>query len=77
MCDLVVKNEYTTATEAGRKKLMEYVQNYNNNLDESDPLSRKIGLDEAFAICNIEEFIKSKTSIIEIVREALEIRFYL
>lgn len=76
MNDLVLnKNEYTIETAEGRKNLMTYVDNYNKNIDESDPLSRKIGLDEAFAICNVEGFIKSKNAIAEIVREALEIGF--
>lgn len=76
MNDLVLnKNEYTIETAEGRQNLMAYIENYNKNIDESDPLSRKIGLDEAFAICNIEGFIKSKNAIAEIVREALEIGF--
>lgn len=76
MNDLVLnKNEYTIETAEGRKNLMAYIDNYNKNIDESDPLSRKIGLDEAFAICNVEGFIKSKNAIAEIVREALEIGF--
>ena len=76
MNDLVLnKNEYTIETAEGRKNLMTYVDNYNKNIDESDPLSRKIGLDEAFAICNVEGFIKSKNAIAEVVREALEIGF--
>lgn len=76
MNDLVLnKNEYTIETAEGRQNLMAYIDNYNKNIDESDPLSRKIGLDEAFAICNVEGFIKSKNAIAEIVREALEIGF--
>lgn len=76
MNDLVLnKNEYTIETAEGRQNLITYIDNYNKNIDESDPLSRKIGLDEAFAICNIEGFIKSKNAIAEIVREALEIGF--
>jgi len=76
MNDLTLnKNEYTIETAEGRQNLMAYIDNYNKNIDESDPLSRKIGLDEAFAICNIEGFIKSKNAIAEIVREALEIGF--
>jgi hypothetical protein len=77
MNDIVLKNknDYNMETEAGRKNLLEYIDNYNKNIDENDPLSRKIGIDEAFAICNIEGYIKSKSSIIEIVREALEIGF--
>ena len=77
MNDIIIKdkNNYNMTTPEGRQNLMEYIENYNKNIDESDPLSRKIGFDEAFAICNIEGFIKSKSSIIEIVREALEIGF--
>lgn len=76
MNDLILnKNEYTIETAEGRKNLMAYIDNYNKNIDESDPLSRKIGLDEAFAICNVEGFIKSKNAIAEVVREALEIGF--
>lgn len=77
MNDIILKNknDYNMETAEGRQNLMEYIDNYNKNIDESDPLSRKIGYDEAFAICNIEGFIKSKSSIIEIVREALEIGF--
>lgn len=76
MNDLVLnKNEYTIETAEGRQNLMTYIDNYNKNIDESDPLSKKIGMDEAFAICNIEGFIKSKNAIAEIVREALEIGF--
>lgn len=76
MNDLVLnKNEYTIETAEGRQNLMAYIDNYNKNIDESDPLSRKIGLDEAFAICNVEGFIKSKNAIAEVVREALEIGF--
>lgn len=77
MSDIILKNknDYNMETVEGRQNLMEYIENYNKNIDESDPLSRKIGFDEAFAICNIEGFIKSKSSIIEIVREALEIGF--
>lgn len=76
MNDLVLnKNEYTIETAEGRKNLMAYIDNYNKSIDESDPLSRKIGLDEAFAICNVEGFIRSKNAIAEIVREALEIGF--
>lgn len=76
MNDLTLnKNEYTIETAEGRQNLMAYIDNYNKNIDESDPLSRKIGLDEAFAICNVEGFIKSKNAIAEIVREALEIGF--
>lgn len=77
MGDLIMKNknDYNMETEQGRKNLLEYIDNYNKNIDESDPLSRKIGFDEAFAICNIEGFIKSKSNIVEVVREALEIGF--
>lgn len=69
------KNEYTLKTAEGQENLKEFIINYNNNIDETDPLSRKIGFDEALAITNIEEFIKNKSAIIEIVREALEIAF--
>lgn len=77
MNELIVKNcsEYEMSTEVGRRNLMEYIENYNKNIDETDPLSRKIGFDEAFAICNVEGFIKSKSSVVEIVREALEIGY--
>lgn len=77
MNDIILKNknDYNMETSEGRQNLMKYIENYNKNIDENDPLSRKIGIDEAFAICNIEGFIKSKSNIIEIVREALEIGF--
>lgn len=77
MTDIILKNknDYNMETTEGRQNLLKYVDDYNKNIDESDPLSRKIGIDEAFAICNIEGFIKSKSSIVEIVREALEIGF--
>ena len=77
MNDIILKNknDYNMETEAGRKNLLEYIDNYNKNIDESDPLSRKISFEEAFAICNVEGYIKSKSSIVEIVREALEIGF--
>ena len=77
MENIMLKNKecYNMETAEGRQNLMEYIEKYNKNIDESDPLSRKIGFDEAFAICNVEGFIKSKNAIIEIVREALEIGF--
>lgn len=70
-----MKKNYNITTEEGRKNLMEYITEYNKNIDQSDPLSRTIGLEEAFAICDVEGYIKSKSSIVEIVREALEIGF--
>ena len=69
------KEKYNLTSEEGRKNLMEFAENYNKNIDENDPLSRKIGIEEALAICNVEEFIKSKNQVAEIVREALEIGF--
>lgn len=76
MGELVLnKKEYTLKTAEGQQNLRDYIENYNKNLDISDPLSRKIGFDEALAITNIEEFIRSKSSLVEAVREALEIAF--
>lgn len=77
MNNLIIKNknDYTLKTEEGRKSLQEYITLYNNNLDLSDPLARKIGVDEALAMCNIEEFIRDKSQVAEIVREAIEIGY--
>ena len=76
MSELVLnKKEYTLKTAEGQQNLRDYIENYNKNLDISDPLSRKIGFDEALAITNIEEFIRNKSSLVETVREALEIAF--
>ena len=69
------KNDYTLKTEEGRKNLQEYITLYNNNLDLSDPLARQIGIDEALAMCNVEEFIRAKSQVAEIVREAIEIGY--
>lgn len=76
MSELVLnKKEYTLKTTEGQNLLREYIENYNKNIDESDPLAKKIGMDEALAITNIEEFIRNKSSVAEIIREALEIAF--
>lgn len=69
------KNDYTMKTPEGVENLREYMTTYNNNLDTSDPIVKPIGLDEALAMCNVEEFIKTKSQVAEIVREALEIGF--
>lgn len=72
---LIAKNKecYNMATEEGRKNLGEYIQRYNDNINQDDPLSKPISYDEAFAICNVEGFIKSKPGVREAVAEALEI----
>lgn len=46
MNDIILKNknDYTMETPEGRQNLMEYIENYNKNIDDSDPLSRKIRL---------------------------------
>lgn len=76
MSELVLnKKEYTLKTVEGQNLLREYIENYNKNIDESDPLAKKIGMDEALAITNIEEFIRNKSNVAEIIREALEIAF--
>lgn len=76
MSELVLnKKEYTLKTTEGQNLLREYIENYNKNIDESDPLAKKIGMDEALAITNIEEFIRNKSNVAEIIREALEIAF--
>lgn len=69
------KNDYTLKTEDGRKNLQEYITSYNNNLDLNDPLARQIGIEEALAMCNVEEFIRTKSQVAEIVREAIEIGY--
>lgn len=77
MNKLIEKNNcsYSLKTEEGRKNLNDYIIKYNENIDPSDPIAKNIGFDEALALCNIEEFIKIKPGIAEIVREALEIGF--
>lgn len=76
MSELVLnKKEYTLKTAEGQANLRSYIEDYNNKIDADDPLSKKIGIDEALAITNIEEFIKNKSSVAEIIREALEIAF--
>lgn len=75
MESLAIKNKacYNMATEEGRKNLEEYIQCYNDNINQDDPLSKPISYDEAFAICNVEGFIKLKSGVREAVAEALEI----
>lgn len=76
MSELVLnKKEYTLKTAEGQANLRNYIEDYNSKIDVDDPLSKKIGIDEALAITNIEEFIKNKSSVAEIIREALEIAF--
>lgn len=76
MSELVLnKKEYTLKTAEGQELLREYIENYNKNIDLTDPIAKKIGIDEALAITNIEEFIRSKSNVAEIIREALEIAF--
>lgn len=77
MSDLILnKKEYTLKTEEGKKNLLDYVNYYNTNrVDVDDPINKKIGIEEALAITNIEEFIRNKSSVAEIIREALEIAF--
>ena len=77
MNNLIVKEkkEYNLRTKEGQDNLREYIQKYNEELDPDDPIAKKIGIDEALAICNVEEYIKGKSNIAEIVREALEIGF--
>lgn len=69
------KKKYTLKTAEGQELLRDYIAKYNERIDESDPLSKKIGIDEALAITNIEEFIRSKSLVAEVIREALEIAF--
>ena len=76
MSELVLnKKEYTLKTAEGQTNLRNYIEDYNSKIDVDDPLSKKIGMDEALAITNIEEFIRNKSSVAEIIREALEIAF--
>lgn len=76
MSELVIsKKEYTLKTAEGQANLRDYIEDYNSKIDVDDPLSKKIGIDEALAITNIEEFIRNKSSVAEIIREALEIAF--
>jgi hypothetical protein len=77
MNSLIVKEkkEYNLKTKEGQDNLREYIQKYNENIDPDDPIAKKIGIDEALAICNVEEYIRGKSNIAEIVREALEIGF--
>lgn len=76
MSDLVVnKKIYTLKTDEGKKNLLNYVNEYNSKVDVDDPISKKIGIEEALAITNIEEFIRNKSSVAEVIREALEIAF--
>lgn len=67
------KNNYTLKTEEGRVALHEYIKEYNNNLNELDPIAKEISINEALALTNIEEFIKTKPRCAEIVRESIEI----
>jgi len=69
------KKEYTLKTVEGQANLRNYIEEYNSKIDPDDPIAKKISFDEALAITNIEEFIRSKASIAEIIREALEIAF--
>lgn len=76
MSELVLnKKEYTLKTSEGQANLRNYIEEYNNKIDPDDPIAKRISFDEALAITNIEEFIRSKASIAEIIREALEIAF--
>lgn len=76
MSELVLnKKEYTLKTAEGQANLRNYIEDYNSKIDVDDPLSKKIGIDEALAITNIEEFIRNKSNVAEIIREALEIAF--
>ena len=67
------KNDYTLKTNEGRTALNDYIKAYNANLDPLDPIAKEIGINEALALTNIEEFIKTKPRCAEIVREAIEI----
>lgn len=69
------KNEYTMKTTEGQAKIREFVECYNKNINELDPLSKKIGIEEGLALTNVEEFIRNKSQVAEIVREAIEIGF--
>lgn len=76
MSELVLnKKEYTLKTAEGQANLRNYIEEYNSKIDPDDPIAKKISFDEALAITNIEEFIRSKSSVAEIIREALEIAF--
>lgn len=76
MNELIVnKKDYTLKTAEGQANLRDYIEDYNSKIDVDDPLSKKIGIDEALAITNIEEFIRNKSNVAEIIREALEIAF--
>lgn len=77
MAEIVLKDksEYNLDTAEGRQNILDYMNEYNKNIDNSDPLNKTLDFDAAFAICNVEGFIKSKSSIVEVVREALEIAF--
>lgn len=72
--NILIKNNinYSLKTEEGRKNLMEFIDLYNKQ-DQNDVLFKKIGIDEALALTNIEEFIKTKSQVAEIIREAIEI----
>ncbi len=65
---------YTLTTDAGRQNIMKFVQLYNNQ-ESNDPLFKQIGIDEGLAMTNINEFVKKKAQVAEIVREALEIGY--
>lgn len=67
------KNNYTLKTEEGRAALNDYIKEYNNNLNKLDPIAKEITINEALALTNIEEFIKTKSRCAEIVRESIEI----
>ena len=74
MSELVLnKKEYTLKTPEGQANLRNYIEEYNSKIDPDDPLSKPISYDEAFAICNVEGFIKLKSGVREAVAEALEI----
>lgn len=75
MIKLKEKKEYNLKTKEGQENLREYIKKYNESIDADDPIAKKIGIDEALAICNIEEYIRNKSNVAEIVREALEIGF--
>ena len=70
----IIKNEniYTLTTDEGRANLRSFCDTYNKNAND-DILFKKIGIEEGLALCNVEEFIKNKSQVAEIVREAIEI----
>lgn len=71
--ELITKQNYTMQTEDGRAALNEYIKSYNNNINLDDPIAKQININEALALTNIEEFVKTKPRVAEIVRESIEI----